>query len=294
MTPKSWNSSHDSSHNPRKHGIRVEAPRPSPHQPHYYSKAAAPISSTRSDTSSTSKFTPLRHFTSNATPIINNGGSEWEQMMTPVRQDTFDGDDSDTERDWYEGADAGDGLIVDLTHNPLKSFESSAPPRRLTAKQAAFARDNDRWESNRLEMIGGQRKRGFDAQQDDDHQRSQVQLILHDCLPPFMQPGASHAFLGSLITDGANGNSGTVKAIVEPFRDATSDMAVIARKGSAAVRSMRERRERKRLMKTLEGNATTLGALMGKKEETEPEAVMGDISSLGTKSVIKTVKLTFL
>ncbi len=265
LTPKSYNSSSSSF----KRGIRVEAPRLPPRSHH---QPPPPLSSTRSTGSSASAYTPLRLFAERGTPAISS--SEWESA-TPLRED-----ETDIERDWYDGADVGDSAVVDASHHSLQDYESSSATlqKKLTAKQAAFVRDNDRWEQNRLQMIGGQRRKGFDASEDDDHQRSQVQLILHDCLPPFMRPGQSHAFLGPLITGSSNQGDQGSKAIVEPFRDSTSDLAIIARKGSPAVKAMRERRERKRLMKTLEGSSTTLGNLMGKREETEE--IVGDHSTL--------------
>lgn len=294
LTPKSHQSSASTSRykqqqQQQQRGIRVEAPRLPPRQ-HHHQQA---ISSVRSTTSTASSaYTPLRLYAARGTPAIST--SDWESSATPLRGDPFDGDDdeADIERDWYDGADVGDSAMVDFTHNALQTYEMAAGNmgKRLTARQAAFARDNDRWEQNRLEMIGGHhRRRGFDASVDEDHQRSQVQLILHDCLPPFMRPGRPLAFLGSLISGpdsagvavAAASSAASNKAVVEPFRDVTSDMAVIARRGSPAVKAMRERRERKRLMKTLEGASTTLGHLMGKREEgDEADNVVGDHSTM--------------
>jgi pre-mRNA-splicing factor ATP-dependent RNA helicase DHX38/PRP16 len=249
------------------------------------------------------KQTPLRNFTSDMTPNSINT-SEWE-IRTPGRlndnrtpflptphstqslllstghKNRIEEVELETDRDWYDNDDTGES--VDFTHNELNDFEASVSgdaaqqqrlQRKITARQAQFARDNDRWEQNRMRMVGKSGKLGFDPKTDEDHQSSQVQLILHDALPPFMQPDAPMASLGTLISNpGKAANSASrVVAVVDPFKDATSDMAVIARKGSAVVKTMREKKERARLMKTLEGSNTTLGALMGKKKDEISEA----------------------
>lgn len=238
--------------------------------------------------------TPLRRFTSDLTPNSGNT-SEWE-LGTPQRpfgnrapftptpsstkslllatghKNRIEEVEMETERDWYDTDDNGES--VDFTHNELNDFDSAVAgdsaqqqrlQRKLTARQAQFARDNDRWEQNRMKMVGKSGSLGFDPKADEDHQTSQVQLILHDALPAFMQPTGPMASLGALISN--TGPTSRVVSVVDPFKDPTSDMAVIARKGSAVVRTMREKKERARLMKTLEGANTTLGNLMGKKEQ---------------------------
>ena len=277
-----------------KHGIRVEQSqrrqRPEVHQ-----------ASTPSEPG-TWRFkndlqTPLRIFTSDLTPNLVNT-SEWEfktpgrisgqrNPFTPTPSSTqslllptgyknrIEEIDLETDRDWYDADDTGES--VDLSHNELQDFDADVSgdsaqqqrlQRKLTARQAQFARDNDRWEHNRMKMVGKAGNTGFDPKMDEDHQSSQVQLILHDALPPFMQPNAPMAALGLLISNpGKISNSASrIVSVVDPFKDPTSDMALIARKGSAIVRTMREKKERARLMKTLEGANTMLGNLMGKKK----------------------------
>lgn len=237
--------------------------------------------------------TPLRLFTSDLTPNSGNT-SEWEfrtpnrhfdnrAPFTPTPSSTkslllatghknrIEEVEIETERDWYDADDNGES--VDFTHNELNDFDSAVAgdsaqqqrlQRKLTARQAQFARDNDRWEQNRMKMVGKSGSVGFDPKADEDHQSSQVQLILHDALPAFMQPTGPMASLGAIISN--TGSISRTISVIDPFKDPTSDMAVIARKGSAVVRTLREKKERSRLMKTLEGANTTLGNLMGKRE----------------------------
>lgn len=250
-----------------------------------------------------SQHTPLRRFTSDSTPS-SFSTSEWEfktpnrrfdqrgAPFTPTpsstkslllatgRKNQIEEVEIETERDWYDADDNGES--VDFTHNELNEFEASVSgdlaqqqrlQRKLTARQAQFARDNDRWEQNRMKMVGKGGKVGFDPKADEDHQSSQIQLILHDALPAFMQPTGHMASLGSLITNSGKSTSSVSRevSVVDPFKDPTSDMAVISRKGSSVVRTMREKKERARLMKTLEGTNTTLGNLMGKKQQQDEE-----------------------
>lgn len=275
-----------------------------------------------------SKQTPLRRFTSDSTPNSINT-SEWE-LRTPNRtpghrapftptpsstkslllstgyKNRIEEVEIETERDWYDTDDTGES--VDFTHNELNDFDSSVSgdaaqqqrlQKKLTARQAQFARDNDRWEQNRMRMVGkGGGSVGFDPKADEDHQKSQVQLILHDSLPAFMQPSGPMASLGALISnpDKQSTNPSRIVSVVDPFKDPTSDMAVIARKGSAVVKTIREKKERARQMKSLEGANTTLGNLMGKKqlegssesETVTEEPVAAAASSEFTRS--KTIK----
>ena len=278
---------------------------------------------------SDNKQTPLRLFTSDSTPNSANV-SEWEfrtpnrpfgqrapftptpsstksLLLSTGKKNKIEEVEIETERDWYDTDDNGES--VDFTHNELNDYDASVSgdlaqqqrlQRKLTARQAQFARDNDRWEQNRMRMVGKSGNIGFDPKADEDHQTNQVQLILHDTLPSFMQPEGSMASLGALITNPDKSINSSVKivSVVDPFKDPTSDMAVIARKGSAVVRTMREKKERARLMKTLEGANTTLGNLMGKKNEesasvsegssTESEAPLAQSSSEFTR--MKSIK----
>lgn len=294
-------SSHFYSRNDRRqHGIRVEQ---SNRRQRPEEEQAATPSEPGTWRFNDNKHTPLRRFTSDATPNSINT-SEWE-LRTPSRipghrapftptpsstkslllptgyKNKIEEIEIETERDWYDTDDTGES--VDFTHNELNDFDASVSgdvvqqqrlQRKLTARQAQFARDNDRWEQNRMKMVGkGGGSVGFDPKADEDHQKSQVQLILHDALPAFMQPTGSMAALGALISNPGkqSANPSRVVSVVDPFKDPTSDMAVIARKGSAVVKTIREKKERARQMKSLEGANTTLGNLMGKKQSENSE-----------------------
>lgn len=233
--------------------------------------------------------TPNRHFDSRA-PFTPTPSSTKSLLLATGHKNRIEEVEIETERDWYDADDNGES--VDFTHNELNDFDSAIAgdsaqqqrlQRKLTARQAQFARDNDRWEQNRMKMVGKSGSVGFDPKADEDHQSSQVQLILHDALPAFMQPTGSMASLGAIISH--TGSTSRTVSVIDPFKDPTSDMAVIARKGSAVVRTLREKKERARLMKTLEGANTTLGNLMGKKETADANESDGPASTAEDASI---------
>ena len=91
---------------------------------------------------------------------------------------------------------------------------------------------------------------------DDDFEEEaegRVHLLVHNIVPPFL--------------DGRMVFTKQPEPIV-PIRDATSDMAVAARKGSLVVRQQREKNENKKSQKKhWELAGTKLGDIMGIKKE---------------------------
>ena len=87
----------------------------------------------------------------------------------------------------------------------------------------------------------------------DDDSESTVHVIVHDLKPPFL-----------------NGRTVFTKQLepINPIRDATSDMAVFAKKGSALVKEKREQAERaKAAAKMASLSGTQLGNIMGVRDE---------------------------
>ena len=86
-----------------------------------------------------------------------------------------------------------------------------------------------------------------------DESESAVHVIVHDLKPPFL-----------------DGRTVFTKQLepINPVRDAQSDMAVFARKGSALVKEKREQAERaKAAAKLANLGGTALGNIMGVKDE---------------------------
>lgn len=209
------------------------------------------------------EYTPRTSSTSKAVAA----GDEWLEQLQ-------------ADRDWY---DNDEGQAIDLTHNafldfadaagqaypankpnedssdvvlnPIASFKDRS--KRVTAWQAQANRDTDRWEQTRLRTMGSAPRVGFDPRLDDDHVSSRAQLLVRDAQAPFMAEGTR---LGQYAADIPGAKVGSQKKrtsststpfSVQPVKDPTSDMAVVARKGSPAVRLLRERKEQARHMRSL-------------------------------------------
>ncbi len=175
------------------------------------------------------------------------------------------------DRDWYN-MEEGDGIVGDEDHNPFSEYADLDAPNaggrfaarqqtaRVTAKQAAYNADRDDWEVNRMQTGGVGPRRTIDldaiAEAEDE---ARVHLLVHDLRPPFL-----------------DGKTVFTKQIdpVNPVKDGTSDMAIFSKKGSRLVREKREQTERqKAAAKAAALGGTTLGNIMGVKEEEEVDAL---------------------
>lgn len=187
-------------------------------------------------------------------------------------QEEFEGpepffNDEDTnalDRDWYEGDEFGHAF-GDETHNPFGGTDVSWADRqreqaladkklgkRITAKAAQKQKEVDAWEANRM-VTSGVAQRRDQGQDFDDDESVRVHLLVHDLKPPFL-----------------DGKTIFTKQLepVPAVRDAQSDMAVFARKGSKVVRERRQQKERQKQAQDATNVAgTTLGNIMGVKED---------------------------
>ncbi|KAF5843773.1 P-loop containing nucleoside triphosphate hydrolase protein [Dunaliella salina] len=152
-------------------------------------------------------------------------------------------DERQMERDWYdqeefggaadrEGAEpfVGDENFfqkraADLQKRTRKDGKTMSLAQ--TKRTNELEKDMNAWEENRLLTSGVARLKeiNLDFDADDD---SRVLLLVHDTKPPFLE--------GKVV--GMRGGD-----IVLPLKDPTSDMAVIARKGSELVKRIREKKE---------------------------------------------------
>lgn len=175
-----------------------------------------------------------------------------------------------TERAWY---DTDEGQVVDMSTEVglEKTLPDEAPgipnpgaPSRkaqYSLRQMQFDKDNEKWEANRMIMSGvlgaeATYSDAFTSSRDEDHQQKSTQLLYHEREPKFLSSvcsSADHCFSADLIL---------------PVKDPTSDMAILARKGSALVKNLREKKEREKLMKSLEGRETSLGKILSKRDAT--------------------------
>ncbi|KAJ2869707.1 hypothetical protein GGH93_006085 [Coemansia aciculifera] len=176
--------------------------------------------------------------------------------------------------------DESGGSAVDDAHNPFADYvdhdnkleakligQQQQQAKKMTARQMQYSRDNELWVSNRLKQSGIVQAAGAE-EDDDDMDKNRVHLLVHDLKPPFLE--------GTVLTRQLD----PVKTVVDP----TSDLAVFARKGSALVRDLREKRERAKATRDAVNMAgTTLGNVMGVRvEDEEGEALSGSGNDAST------------
>eukprot|EP00200_Dunaliella_tertiolecta_P008619 CAMPEP_0202370528 /NCGR_PEP_ID=MMETSP1127-20130417/2125_1 /ASSEMBLY_ACC=CAM_ASM_000462 /TAXON_ID=3047 /ORGANISM="Dunaliella tertiolecta, Strain CCMP1320" /LENGTH=1402 /DNA_ID=CAMNT_0048966503 /DNA_START=21 /DNA_END=4229 /DNA_ORIENTATION=- len=152
-------------------------------------------------------------------------------------------DERQMERDWYDHEEFG-GAADREGAEPFVGDENffqkrAADLQRRTRKDGKMMslaqtkrmneleKDMNAWEENRLLTSGVARLKEINLDFDTDED-SRVLLLVHDTKPPFLE--------GKVV--GMRGGD-----IVLPLKDPTSDMAVIARKGSELVKRIREKKE---------------------------------------------------
>jgi pre-mRNA-splicing factor ATP-dependent RNA helicase DHX38/PRP16 len=208
------------------------------------------------------------------TPKTRENGSD-------PHQESFDGpeplvDDFDSmalDRDWYGGEENGH-TFGDDTHNPFGGAESTwldaqreaaltekKQNNRASMRAQQKQKDVDAWETNRMLQSGVAQRRTFDDDFNDDEESIRVHILTHDLKPPFL-----------------DGKTVFTKQIdpVPAVRDPQSDMAVFSRRGSRVVKEKRQQKERhKQAQEATSAKGTTLGNIMGVKEEDTDSAAPG-------------------
>ncbi|VDN33332.1 unnamed protein product, partial [Gongylonema pulchrum] len=142
-----------------------------------------------------------------------------------------------------------------------KQWQQKREKPRLTVRQQQIKKDNEMWENNRLARSGvvsltDEQSDFFDDESDENR----VTLLVQNVVPPFL--------------DGRFVFTRQSKPVV-PVKDATSDLAVVATKGSKVVRMWRETEERKKAQeKHWDLAGSKLGNLMGVKAK--PDEISND------------------
>jgi pre-mRNA-splicing factor ATP-dependent RNA helicase DHX38/PRP16 len=163
---------------------------------------------------------------------------------------------------------------MDETHNPYVEYEeyyqkkeeelAKQQAKKMSIRQAQYNQDNNLWETNRMITSGVVQRTEIDMDFD-DNQEARIHLLVRDLKPPFL-----------------DGNIIYTKQLeaVQSIKDPSSDMAVVARKGSRLVREKRERQERiKAQPKSWELTGTKLGNIMGvtdNEQEKEKDKTVND------------------
>ncbi|KAJ4382805.1 DEAH-box RNA helicase prp16 [Didymella sp. IMI 355093] len=177
------------------------------------------------------------------------------------------------DRDWYGGEENGH-TFGDDSHNPFGGAESSwldsqreaaLTEKKLNNRASMRAqqkqKDVDAWETNRMLQSGVAQRRHFDDDFNDDDEATRIHILVHDLKPPFL-----------------DGKKVFTKQIdpIPAVRDPQSDMAVFSRRGSRVVKDKRQAKEREKQTKeATSAKGTTLGNIMGVKEEDTDSAAPG-------------------
>ncbi|GFT90482.1 pre-mRNA-splicing factor ATP-dependent RNA helicase PRP16 [Nephila pilipes] len=166
------------------------------------------------------------------------------------------------DREWYsmdEGYDDNHNPFAGMSASYTKKKEEALEQKkkkRMSAQQRQIHKDNEKWETNRMLTSGVVHKLEYDEDFEEDNE-ARVHLLVQNVVPPFL--------------DGRIVFTKQPEPIV-PVKDPTSDMAMIARKGSHAVRTFREQKERKKAQKKeWELAGTRLGDIMGIKKVDETD-----------------------
>ncbi|XP_076470815.1 pre-mRNA-splicing factor ATP-dependent RNA helicase PRP16-like [Babylonia areolata] len=175
------------------------------------------------------------------------------------------------DRQWYSMDQGYDdesnpfaGTSAEYTKKKEEEFEQRKK-KRMSAQQRQINKDIEMWETNRMLRSGVVAKTNFDEDFEEEN-AARVHLLVHNMVPPFL--------------DGRIVFTKQPEPVV-PIKDPTSDMAIVARKGSLAVRTYREQAERKKAQaKHWELAGTRLGNLLGvEKKEEEDERKEEDLKA---------------
>lgn len=161
--------------------------------------------------------------------------------------------------EWYD-CDEGANLMKnddDFTYR--ENFFDSKKSKKVklgSLKKLERMQDNDKWEINRM-ISSGTIKVHNQTGMDETDEENRVILMVHNIRPPFLD--------GRVVF---TTQFETVQVVKEP----NSDIAILARKGSAVVKVVRERNERSKMRdKFWDISGTTLGKILGVEKTEDPD-----------------------
>ncbi|KAL7027917.1 hypothetical protein ACKWTF_005655 [Chironomus riparius] len=239
----------------------------------YKSRSDDSVRSNRSDLSQ--RLTPAHKFNkwapdrkkTGATPQTARGDGSDEKRPWDSEDDRelWEKEQNILDRQWYnmdEGYDDENNPFSGTSSDYVRKKEEQLELRkkkRISAQQRQINKDNELWEKNRMITSGVVTKINYN---DDFEEETidRVNLLVHHAVPPFLD--------GRIVFT-------KIMEPVIPVKDPTSDMAMVARKGSPLVRVYREQKERKKAQKKhWELGGTKLGNIMGvakKKDEDDAQ-----------------------
>ena len=184
-----------------------------------------------------------------------------------VTEEDYKDEEKRLDREWYgldEGFDNDNNVFSNMSNDYVRNKEAQMEVKRvkhLTAKQAAWKKDNEKWEQNRMLRSGAVTKLDYDEDFDEES-AAKVNLIVTNIVPPFL--------------DGRIVFTKQAEPVI-PIKDSTSDMAHVAKKGSRLVRIHRDQAEKKKAQKKeWELAGTKMGNLLGIEKTDDKEAADED------------------
>nr|XP_036224851.1 pre-mRNA-splicing factor ATP-dependent RNA helicase PRP16 isoform X1 [Bactrocera oleae] len=174
----------------------------------------------------------------------------WEEEQRRLDREWYNIDEGyDDENNPFSGANA------DYFRKREEIIEQKRT-KRISAQQRQINKDNELWERNRMLTSGV--VMSINVNEDfDEEALERVHLLVHHIIPPFL--------------DGRIVFTKQPEPVI-PVKDPTSDMALIARKGSNLVRVYREQKERRKAQKKhWELGGTKLGNIMGIEKKVDEE-----------------------
>uniref|UniRef100_A0A665WCB2 RNA helicase n=1 Tax=Echeneis naucrates TaxID=173247 RepID=A0A665WCB2_ECHNA len=209
-----------------------------------------------------------------STPRLSQGKGKKEDGEGGIAFDNeeekeqWEEDQKQADRDWYmmdEGYDEFHNPFTSTSDEYVKKREQiiqKQTQKRISAQKRQINEDNERWETNRMLTSGVVQRLEVDEDFEEDN-AAKVHLLVHNLVPPFL--------------DGRIVFTKQPEPVI-PVKDATSDLAIISRKGSQLVRKHREQKERKKAQhKHWELAGTKLGDIMGIKKKEEEDVSGGKV-----------------
>ena len=187
----------------------------------------------------------------------------------------------DLDRAWYDD-DEGGGGHGDAYVNAFAGYDGAAARKKEAAYQKRLTRrdgrpmtlaqskrmasvhaDHNTWEENRMVTSGVVRVREVDLDFETEEEQK-VMLLVHDTRPPFLE--GEH---------GLRASKNAKDASVLPVKDPTSDLAMIARRGSTLLKEVRLKRdENKSRDRFWEMKGTKMGSVTGTTRAEDEEAAL--------------------
>lgn len=190
------------------------------------------------------------------------GAGGEQPWQTAEERDLWEEEQQRLDREWYnidEGFDdetnpfGAGGNNAEYFQKREEQLEQRRK-KRISAQQRQNNKDNELWERNRM-LTSGVVTSITVSEDFDEEAVERVHLLVHHIVPPFL--------------DGRIVFTKQPEPVI-PVRDPTSDMALMARKGSALVRVFREQKERRKAQKKhWQLGGTKMGNIMGVEKQAD-------------------------